>query len=185
MSVVSGDMPCGHEQHVTSCFTCDIFKSVNDMSSNIIVRPPRNNNRRNAANFTNTSLRSINRSNRGYNRLVQIARQAIETRVEAFREPAPRVAVPMRSNTYLANRGAGREKSSLENFPIEKMFASESFIATKKMEDCAICMGPILKKRRARYLECFHCYHNKCINTWAVRLYNEGKEKVDCPQCRN
>jgi hypothetical protein len=43
--------------------------------------------------------------------------------------------------------------------------------------DCSICLNPIKLTRSTRQLQCGHCFHGKCFETW-------DKLHGTCPLCR-
>lgn len=47
---------------------------------------------------------------------------------------------------------------------------------TKKVRECAICMGEFVVGDKVRYLPCVHTYHCECIDDWLMR-------SLTCPSC--
>tara|TARA_B110000211_G_C13996575_1_gene516493 strand:+ start:627 stop:1085 length:459 start_codon:yes stop_codon:yes gene_type:complete len=65
-----------------------------------------------------------------------------------------------------------------EKKPIKLQVNTKKFSETKKKyTTCTICQDDFSEDDVVSVLECYHCFHEKCISEW-------GKYKPECPNCQ-
>lgn len=62
-------------------------------------------------------------------------------------------------------------KQEIEKIPIKK------FDENMEFNECSICLDRFLKGSEVKILNCNHCFHRNCIDSWLLNL-------LKCPLCR-
>mmetsp|Transcript_127427 Transcript_127427/g.318137 ORF Transcript_127427/g.318137 Transcript_127427/m.318137 type:complete len:208 (+) Transcript_127427:54-677(+) len=65
---------------------------------------------------------------------------------------------------------------------LDKTCPNKNFTPQTASTCCLICLDDMTEKDTCRKLECAHCFHADCLESWA--LGRESQEATPCPVCR-
>jgi len=83
------------------------------------------------------------------------------------------------------NRYADRHVSPEELATNSSVFQASSPLVTDDNPCCAICLDAFADGDEIRVLDCDHCFHKFCIDTWLLgALSEESTYTSGCPTCR-
>lgn len=80
---------------------------------------------------------------------------------------------PPNMGIHFEESNNGLSKSQFKSITLKKFQKNSEFLTEK----CPICLDEFKNSQKVKTLNCRHCYHIKCLETWA-------KKNRVCPLCK-